>query len=519
MEQLSGLDSSFLYFETPHTPMHIGAIAIYDPSTAPNSFVRFKDILRFIEERLHMAKSFRRKLANVPLSLDYPYWVDDSEFDIEYHVRHMALPQPGDWRQLCIQAARLHSRPVDLTKPLWEFNVIEGLNNIPGVPKGSYAIVSKIHHAAIDGVSGVDISHAVHTVNPNDPAPLPTKPWVPDRTPSTIELLARAQFNTLATPVRFARTVRNTLPGVARLVEGVRQGNLRAGIGRIPRTRFNGTVGSHRVVEGREFSLADIKEIRSKLQGATVNDVVVSVVGGAMRQYLKSKNELPGESLVCFAPISTRSAEEKNALGNQVSGMTLQIGTHIADPMARLQFVHDEAVNSKALTNAIGARQLSDYSQFTPAMLSGLAARLYTGFGLANRIAPMFNTVITNVPGPQFPLYMNGAQLVRQFGLGPIFDGGGIIHPVFSYNGGITISFTSDRKMMPDPEYYAECLDDAFDALYEAAVGKKRQKATEKPAAKAKKAGGTKAADMQTSSNGSRNGSRGDVAIAAKSRD
>lgn len=472
MEQLTGMDSAFLYLETARTPMHIGGIAIYDPSTAPNSYVRFKEILAFIEQRLHLAKSFRRKLANVPLSLDYPYWVDDSDFDIEYHVRHVALPQPGDWRQLCIQAARLHSRPLDLSKPLWEFTVIEGLNNIPGVPKGSYAIVSKIHHAAIDGVSGVDIANAVHSISPDAPVADPDKPWVPERTPSSVELLARAQFNTVTMPFRLARTVGRTLPGLARLVQGVARGTLRTGFGSVPRTRFNGQVSQHRVVEGRDFSLDTIKEMRQRFPGATVNDVVVAVVGGALRKYLKGMNELPSESMVTMAPISVRTAGERNSLGNQVSAMTIPIGTHVADPLARMSFVHDEAENSKALTGAIGARQLSDYSQFTPSMLTGLAARLYVGLGMANRVAPMFNTIITNIPGPQVPLYMNGARLVTQYGLGPVFDGMGLIHPVFSYCGRITISFTSDRQSMPNPEVYAECLQESFDEMKAAAIKK-----------------------------------------------
>jgi diacylglycerol O-acyltransferase len=472
MEQLSGLDAAFLYLETPRTPMHIAGLAIYDPSTAPNSFVRFKDILNFIEQRLHLAKSFRRKIANVPLSLDFPYWVDDPDFDLEYHVRHIALPQPGDWRQLCIQTARLHSRPVDLSKPLWEFTVIEGLNNIPGVPKGSYAIVSKIHHAAIDGVSGVDIANAIHSLDPAGLVATPEKPWVPERTPTSVELLARAQFNALNTPLRLARTVAKSAPGIARMVGGLARGNLRSSIGRVPRTRFNGSVTTHRVFDGRDFSLADIKEIRTRLPGATVNDVVVTIVGGAMRKYLKAKSELPRESLVCMAPISTRTPGEKNALGNQVSAMTIPIGTHIADPFGRLQFVHEEAGASKALTNAAGARQMSEYSQFMPSTLTGLAARLYVRLGLANRIAPMFNTVITNIPGPPVPLYMNGARLVTQFGLGPVFEGMGIIHPVWSYCGRITISFTSDREIMPDPETYAECLQESFEELKAAAAKK-----------------------------------------------
>jgi WS/DGAT/MGAT family acyltransferase len=469
MEQLSGLDSAFLYLETPRTPMHIGSIAIYDPSTAPNSFVRFKDILAFIESRLHLAKSFRRKLANVPLSLDYPYWIDDADFDLEYHVRHIALPQPGDWRQLCIQAARLHSRPMDLSKPLWEFTVIEGLNNVPGVPKGSYAIVSKIHHAAIDGVSGVDITNAVHSLDPAGLVAPPEKPWIPERTPTALELLARAQLNVLNTPMRLARTIVNTAPGVAKMIGGIARGRFHTS-GAVPRTRFNGSVTQNRVVDGRDFPLADIKEIRTRLQGATVNDVIVTIIGGAMRKYLKSLNELPRESMVCMAPISVRVANEKNALGNQVSAMTIPVGTHIADPFGRLQFVHQEAENSKALTNAVGARQLSEYSSFMPSTLSGLAARLYVRLGLANRIAPMFNMVITNIPGPPVPLYMNGARLVTQYGLGPVFEGMGIIHAVLSYCGSITVTFTSDRNIIPNPDVYAQCLQESFEELKAAAM-------------------------------------------------
>ena len=472
MEQLSGLDSAFLYLETSRTPMHIGSIAIYDPSTAPNSFVRFKDILNFIEQRLHLAKSFRRKLANVPLSLDYPYWIDDPDFDLEYHVRHIALPQPGDWRQLCIQASRLHSRPLDLSKPLWEFTVIEGLNNVPGVPKGSYAIVSKIHHAAIDGVSGVEIANAVHSIDPTGAIASPEKPWIPERTPTSVELLGRAQVNTLATPIRLARTIVKSAPGIARMIGGLARGKLHTTFGRVPRTRFNGSVTMNRVVDGRDFSLAEIKDIRTRLPGATVNDVVVAVVGGAMRKYLKSINELPRESLVCMAPISVRQPGEKSSLGNQVSAMTIPIGTHIADPFGRLQFVHEEAEASKALTNAAGARQMAEYSSFMPSTLTGLAARLYVRLGLANRIAPMFNTVITNIPGPPVPLYMNGARLVTQYGLGPVFEGMGIIHPVFSYCGRITISFTSDRSIIPDPEVYANCLQESFEEMKAAAMKK-----------------------------------------------
>ena len=177
MQQLSAMDASFVYLETPHTPMHIGSVAIYDPSTAPGGFVRFKDILAFIAARLRGARSFRQRLVRVPFDLDHPYWIEDPEFDLEFHVRHIALPKPGDWRQLCIQAARLHARPMDLTKPLWEFTVIEGLDNIPGLPPGCFALMCKVHHAAIDGMSGVEMSAAVHSITPDTTAPADDDPW------------------------------------------------------------------------------------------------------------------------------------------------------------------------------------------------------------------------------------------------------------------------------------------------------------------------------------------------------
>ena len=261
-------------------------------------------------------------------------------------------------------------------------------------------------------------------------------------------------------------------PGLLRSATGLVRGNFRTTIGRVPRTRFNGSVTTHRVVDGRDFSLSEIKDIRARWQGATVNDVVVAICGGAMRKYLKGKSELPSESMVAMAPISVRAKDERGALGNQVAAMTIPIGTHIADPFGRLQFVHEEAENSKALTNAAGARQMTEYARLMPSTLSGLAARLYVRLGMANRIAPMFNTVITNIPGPPIPIYMNGARLVTQYGLGPVFEGMGIIHPVFSYCGRISIAFTSDRNIMPDPETYAECLQDSFEELKSAALKK-----------------------------------------------
>lgn len=481
IEQLSGMDASFVYTETSKTPMHIGSICIYDPSTAPDGKVRYKDILNYVGSRLHLTKSFRQMLKRVPLNIDHPYWVNDPDFDIEFHIRHIALPQPGDWRQLCIQAARIHSRPIDMSKPLWEFWVIEGLDNIPDIPKGSYAIISKIHHSAIDGVSGVEIVKAVHTLSPEIVEINAPEEDRKVHRPSNFELLARAQVNALTKPFHRLDVARRMAPGALKYLAGVRRGEFELFGNSVPRTRFNGVASGHRVVEGRMFELEKIKDIRKKVPGATVNDVMLTLVGGALRKYLDGKNELPTDSLIAMAPVSVRSESEKGAMGNEVSALSIALGTHIRDPLSRLHYVFDTTKTSKATSNAIGARQLSDASKLAPSMVSGVAARLYTRLGLANRIKPIFNTVVSNVPGPPVPLYMNGARMVASYGLGPVLDGVGLFHAVTSYCGQIAVFFSSCRKMLPDPEFYAQCLQESYDELYDVTVaktGKKKRKRT-----------------------------------------
>lgn len=487
MQQLSGQDASFVYLETPHTPMHIGSVGIYDPSTAPDGFVRFKDILRFIEQRLPGARSFRQRLVRVPFDVDHPYWIEDPEFDIEFHVRHIALPKPGDWRQLCIQVARLHARPMDMTKPLWEFTIVEGLDNIEGLPPGCFALVSKVHHAAIDGMSGVEMSAAVHDLDPDMAAPAAPDDWKPEAMPSTADLLGRSYLNSLKQPLRWMETVGRSLPGFGKLAAQAAKGEVSLSNTRMaPKTRFNAKVGPHRVFDAVPLPLAEIRAIKDAVEGATVNDVILTIVGGGLRGYLQAKGELPRETLTAMAPISVRAEGEKSALGNLVSAMVVPLGTNIDDPLERLRQVHDAAVNSKAMTNAVGARTLTDYSQLIPSGLAGLAARLYTRVGAANAHAPIYNTVVTNVPGSRVPLYFCGAKMVGMYGTAPVFDGMGIINPIYSYGDTIAISFTADRDCLPDPENYAAALRASFAALKNAAENPRpaaRPRTKRKPAA------------------------------------
>ena len=493
MQQLSGLDSSFLYLETGSTPMHIGSLSIYDQSTAPGGRVTFKQILSFFEERLHKARAFRQRLVNVPMSLDHPYWIEDPDFDLEFHVRHIALPAPGDWRQLCIQTARLHARPLDREKPLWEAYVIEGLDNVEGVPEGSFALVTKIHHAAIDGVSGAQIAAAIHDLQPESEVDEPAEPWAPERLPTDVELVGRSALNTLRAPVKFGRLLYRSVPALGRVAAGVATRQLRVPV-RVPRTRFNGQVSPHRVFEGRAFALDDVKAIKNSRPGTTVNDVVVSICGGALRHYLEHLQELPADSLVAMAPMSIRGSDSAHSAGNLVTAMSLPIRSDIADPVERLLAVNEASLEAKKLTHTLGPHLANDAAEFLPSTVSGLIARTYARYGMAERLPPLFNTVITNVPGVNVPLYSMGSRMVATFGLGPVVHGLGLFQPVLSYNNTITVSAVADRDMMPDPAFYSECLQRAFDELHQETVvkasarkGKSRSGAKKKQKKKAAK--------------------------------
>ena len=506
MQQLSGLDSSFLYMETGSTPMHIGSLSIYDQSTAPGGRVTFKEILKFFNERLHKARAFRQRLARVPLSLDYPYWIEDPDFDLEFHVRHIALPAPGDWRQLCIQAARLHARPLDRNKPLWEAYVIEGLENVEGVPKGSFALVTKIHHAAIDGVSGAQMAAAIHDLTPiSDVAP-PDHPWQPERMPTGVELLTKSAVKTVGTPLKLGKLVYRSAPSLAKVVAGISSRQLKIPL-RVPRTRFNSHISPHRVFDGRSFDLNDVKAIKNSQPGTTVNDVVVTVCGGALRRYLEAKHELPTESLVAMAPMSVRSEDKKGSAGNLVTAMSLPIRSDIADPLERLLAVNEESNQAKRLTHTIGPHLAADAAEFLPSTISGLMVRTFADSGMADRIPPIVNTVITNVPGVSVPLYSMGSRMVATYGLGPIVHGLGLFQPVLSYNNTITISAVADRDMMPDPAFYAECLQSSFDELKAETIDKKpAKKVSKKKSAKAAKAPKKKSAGSPEDSSKGGNG-------------
>ena len=469
MRQLTGLDASFLYLETANNPMHIGGLAIYDPSTAPGGAVGFKQIMENTLKRAPRVAAMNDVLVEVPLKLDHPYWKSNGPFDPEFHIRHIALPKPGDWRQLCIQASRLHARPLDRARPLWEFYIIEGLDNVEGYPPGCFAVLSKMHHAAIDGASGVEVSAAIRDLSPDDEIDVQEETIKGDRSPTATELIWRSQINNIKTPLRMFEVAKNTVPGVAKLFAGLARGKL-SRVTDIPRTRFNTNVSPHRVFDAVEFHLNDIKEIKNATPGVTVNDVALAICGGGLRKYLESKNELPERSLAAMAPVNIRTKDQLGKAGNQVSQLTVRIRSDIKDPLERLIAVNAGTSQAKELNNAIGAKTMTDYTQFIPSTLTASAARLSSRLALVNRVKPSYNCVITNVPGPQIPLYYTGAKMLSNFGLGPAIDGMGLFHALLSYCGKFNISINACREMMPDPSFYADCLRESYDELYAATV-------------------------------------------------
>ena len=487
MTQLSGLDAMFLRMERSGAPMHVAALGIYDSSTVTAANFRYKDVLRFFAARLDRAPIFRRRLVEVPFGLDRPYWIEDARVDVEYHVRHMALPRPGDWRQLFIQIARIHARPLDRSKPLWEAYVIEGLDQLAGVPPGSFAFYVKMHHAVIDGQGAAAVLEAMHTAQPDEhDAPGDIHVLMRDRTPLPREMYLRAAARPFAGIPRLARAVAGAAPSLldvgANLLELSQdwraQGGsallsqlraqlstqMRTSLQRAPHTRFSAPVSPHRVIEVVKLPIADIGVVRAAVAGTTLNDVLVATVGGALHRYLAQKHELPHASLIAQVPISLRLAGAREGRhGNVVSAVLMPIHSEIAESLARLRAVHAGAVQAKSVARRLGVDLLPRLAQWVPGRVAEvIAGKVFT---------PMMNLVISNVRGSERPLYLAGARAIALIPLSIVVDGVGLNLTANSYAGNVWMSILSCRSMMPDPDFFAECVRASFAELIAAARG------------------------------------------------
>jgi len=468
--------------DTPQAHNTIGLVGIYDTSTCPDGPPDYDDVLGYVEDRLHVAESFRERILHVPLGLDRPYWIRDGNFDLEYHVRQIALPRPGSWRQFCTQVARIHARPLDLSRPPWELYLIEGLDGIDHVPEGSISVFLRVHHAAIDGVAGAEILTAIHTHEPDAAPPPPADgyEWAPDPIPSDAELMRRAAIHGAARPLSVMRAFQQAMSQLPMLASDSRNPDVTTPASLPAGTRFNHPVGPHRVFGTSYTTLTTMKEIRTGMPEAKINDIGLAVVGGAIRTYLLAKDDLPEESLLAMMPISIRPTITQKSTGggsndaapatagNQFSLAPITMATDVADPFDRLRRIVASTSHVKE-SGAYPVRALMEMSEEALGGLVGTVQRAAVR-ALSRRGRTMaVHTLVSNVPGPITPLYFCGARMVDTTGLGPVLDGMALNNGIGSYGDRVTFCFTADRDAMPDPEFYEECLAGAVDELLIAA--------------------------------------------------
>jgi WS/DGAT/MGAT family acyltransferase len=474
VRQLTSLDTQFLALESDRQSGHVGGLAVVDPSTAPGEFGcgSVKELLR---ERLPLLPPMRWRLAEVPFGLDYPYWIDDAEFDLDYHVRELALARPGTDRQLAEQVARIMSRPLDRARPLWELYVIDGLQS------GHTAVLTKIHHAVIDGMSGAEIMGLLLDLQPEGRELPPAPDADAGGEPGDLEMLGRGLLGVPRYPLRLLRSLPRAIPNVDETPFGVLPGaGTLSGVTRrvlrrngprppklgitAPKTSFNGRITPHRRFSFGRLSLDEVKEIKNR-HGTTVNDVVVAICAGAVRRWLLAHDELPDEPLVAQVPVSVRTTDQVGSYGNRIMLMSAPLFTNIEDPAERLQRTHEALLNMKERHRALPADLLQDANHFIPPAVFARAAQLTFRLSTSRPGRPAWNLVISNVPGPQFPLYLAGARLIANYPVSVITDGMGLNITVMSYMGSLDFGLVADRDQMPDLWKVMDWLGDALGEL------------------------------------------------------
>jgi diacylglycerol O-acyltransferase / wax synthase len=506
MRQLTSLDAQFLAVESARTYGHVGGLAVYDPATAPGGDLTIPDICRLVGERIHMLPPFRWRLVGVPLGLDHPYWVEDPDFDLDFHVRESAVPPPGDDRRVAETVARIFARPLDRTRPLWELYLIHGLQG------GRVALLTKLHHSVVDGVSGNEILAVLLDPSPEGRELPPREDGgTGERVPGELEMLGRGLLGLPLQPLRALRSAptalsnltelpgANAFPGVPRITRGVAAARRRLGLehadpaileattARPPRLSFNRRISGHRRFSFGQLSLDTVKAIKNEA-GVTVNDVVVALCAGTLRGWLKERDELPRQPLVAMVPVSVRTEQQAGTFGNRVSMMIVPIATDEADPKRRLKRTHELLLGAKTRHKAVPANLLTDATSFIPPAVASLAAR--TTMEVMGRTRPPVNLVISNVPGPRSPLFLAGAKLEAHYPVSVVVDGVGLNITVMSYLDHLDFGLVADRDQVDDLWTLMDRLTRSLEELTEAVLGKAAKRrakraASEKPKVRA----------------------------------
>jgi diacylglycerol O-acyltransferase / wax synthase len=460
-DRLTGLDASFLHLEDAASHMHVAGVMIFEGSPPP-----YDELLEAIERRLGLVPRYRQRLAVVPFGQGRPKWVDDPHLNLRYHVRSTALPAPGSEQQLRELAGRVFAQQLDRDKPLWEIWLVDGLDG------DRFAMLSKTHHALVDGISGVDIMSVLFDTSPEPVAPADTGDrWLPRPLPSSAQLLGEALLERATVPAEIARSVRAILRGPRRVAEGMRDAAVGvgamawAGLNPAPPTPYNKSIGPHRRFTWVRANLADVKAIKNEL-GGTVNDVVLATIAGALGKHLRRRGQkTDGVELKAMVPVSVRADVESGALGNRVAAMMAPLPVWCQDPVARLDIVREELKGLKSGGQAVGAQVLTQVSGFAPATVMGQASRL-----MARQ--RFFNVVVTNVPGPQIPLYLAGKRMIDTFPMVPLAKNQALGVALLSYAGRINFGIVGDFDLMWDLDEFTEDVRESLAELAaEAHVG------------------------------------------------
>lgn len=460
MERLTGADATFLYGETANARMEIATCIVADASTLPRGEALLDHARAYLEPRLHLAPLLRRRLVPVPLALDHPVWIEDPDFDIEYHLRLAAVPSPGSLTQLADLVARIVSRPLDRSRPLWEMYVVEGIEG------DRLALLTKTHHAAVDGVAGVQLmTSLIDLAEDAPPPPPPSEPWQPDHVPSDLELLVGATANLARQPLRglkaARRIVRSTVE--ARRTTGSATSAAIAGRTGAPPTRFNGPLGPHRRVRFFDLDLDAVKAVK-RGAGVKLNDVVLGVVAGGLRRYLDRHGELPVEPLVAFVPVSTR--DEGDDGGNRTAMIHVPLATDLADPSVRLATIAAASQQAKSTHAELGPSFLVDISELSGPAVAAASFRVAALTRLNERARIGGNVVVSNIPGSPIPLWTAGARIEHIYPIGPLTDGTGLNITLLSYLDRLGFSVIADRELVPDIDDLVGDLQASADELF-----------------------------------------------------
>jgi len=496
--RLTGLDGAFLALESPTTHLHIMGTMVFDPSSVPGG-IGFRRIRSLVDERVPLVPPFRMRMVEVPFGLQHPTMVEDPEFDLDYHVRRVSIPAPGGTAELTELVADLASRPLDRTRPLWEFHVVEGLAD------GRIGVITKVHHAIIDGVSGAEVLAAFFDLSPDptpralfgvdpsgrrrplgaptaavDPVGLdPAAPgdgsngpdggtggWAPPALPGELDQI-RAALGSLPAQVDVvARTIARTVRTARTLSVRNREvaGTLPPAPFQAPQTSINGAISSHRRVAFADLPLADIRRVAAVL-GGTTNDIVLAAAAGALRTFFQARGEEPDTSLIALVPVSVRSAAEQGALGNRVSAMLVSLATGVADPVARLGRIREGMRAAKDQSRSVGPDVYAAWAEAAFPAVATRLSRLVTNLRLFDHLAPLFNVVVSNVPGPDVPVYLAGARMDSLHPIGPIVEGVGVNITVFSYLGSVHVGIQACWDLVPDVDVLGGAMEDALAEL------------------------------------------------------